>query len=108
MIKEHGKYILFLANTSQVHRESGDAHYHLLATYDWMYCWADNIYGPYSTAKPAVPHAGDTCAFKDKDGQWHNTLFGNGGTAPINCRFGILLIDIRWDGQEIIVEQKNP
>ena len=107
LIKAHGKYILLLANTGKIHRQGQTASHDQFGTYDWMYCWADNIYGPYSTAKVAVPHAGETNPFLGKDGRWYNAIFGSDSTAPFYGKFNIFPLDIRWNNGEIAIEPEK-
>lgn len=108
MVKAHGKYILFLSDRSTVNRRAGTAAYHKFDTYDWMYCWSDSVYGPYSTARCALPHGGCTSTFKSKDGRWHNAFFGSDPTAPFSNHFNVLPINIRRENGEIIISQARP
>jgi beta-xylosidase len=101
MIKAHGKYILFTSETSGVAGFASTG----LGSYDWNYCWADNVYGPYSKPRIAVPHGGCSSTFKGKDGRWYNTVFGSDGSAPFQCRLAVVPLDIRWENGEIAIEQ---
>jgi beta-xylosidase len=68
-------------------------------TYDCMAASADTIYGPYGDAYLAIPHAGHNVLFKDVQGQWWSTFFGNDPQAPFLERPAILPIHINAAGQ---------
>ena len=63
-------------------------------TYDCMAATSENIYGPYSDRYLAIPHAGHNTLFKDKDGHWWATFFGNDPFAPWRERPGLLPIHL--------------
>jgi len=46
-------------------------------SYDVVIATADNIYGPYSKRYTSVIGAGHNNFFRDKDGNWWATMFGN-------------------------------
>jgi hypothetical protein len=50
-------------------------------TYDLMYAVADDLYGPYTPRRLAVPHGGNGTMFIDNDGRLMSTFFGNDRTA---------------------------
>lgn len=104
LIKAHGKYILFLTQISETVLTEVPQKYRR-NTYDIMYCWADNINGPYSTAKLAVPHAGENGVFQAKDGRWYCTYFGQDATAPFNLQFALVPLEILWENNEILIQQ---
>jgi hypothetical protein len=107
MIKAHGKYILFLATRSQINQTEAFGQFRD-NTYDLMYCWSDSIYGPYSTARLAVPHAGQCNPFKGKDGRWYSTVFGSDATSPFMFQFGLVPLDVLWEKDQIIVRPAAP
>lgn len=77
-----------------------DGRYHLLcADFDeeMYHCYSassDSIYGPYGDRYLAIPHAGHNMLFKDSDGQWWSTFFGNDPLAPFRERPAILPIKL--------------
>lgn len=54
-------------------KEIGEARY----SYDVVIATADNVYGPYSKRYTSVIGAGHNNFFKDKQGNWWATMFGN-------------------------------
>lgn len=54
-------------------KEIGEARY----SYDVVIATADNIYGPYSKRYTSIIGAGHNNFFKDKQGNWWATMFGN-------------------------------
>lgn len=54
-------------------KEIGEARY----SYDVVIATADNVYGPYSQRYTSVIGAGHNNFFKDKQGNWWSTMFGN-------------------------------
>ena len=67
--------------------------------YHCMIAQADSIYGPYGPRYLAVPHGGHNMLFKDKEGQWWATFFGNDAHSPFRERPGMLRIDFDAAGQ---------
>lgn len=63
-------------------------------TYDMMYGTSRSLLGPYSQRRMGAPHGGHGTAFKDKDGRYWYTMFGNDPTAPWRMKFGLVPIDI--------------
>jgi beta-xylosidase len=53
---------------------------------------SDNIYGPYGDRYLAIPHAGHNTFFKDVDGNWWSTFFGNDKNAPFKERPALLRV----------------
>ena len=70
-------------------------------TYDCMIASADRLEGPYGDRYKALPHAGHNTLFKDKQGKWWATFFGNDDEAPWKERAG--LIPIKLDGSGRVV-----
>jgi hypothetical protein len=56
---------------------------------------ADSIYGPYSARYVSVPHGGHNNFFKDRDGKWWSTFFGNDLQAPFKEQPGV--VPMRFD-----------
>ncbi len=86
LTKIDGKYILFGAEWNGPLRLEG--------TYDMMYGVSDNILGPYTSAKVAVPHAGHGTVFQDKNKKWWTTMFGNDSSSPWRMHFGLIELEI--------------
>ncbi|EMD82201.1 putative secreted xylosidase [Pacificimonas flava] len=63
-------------------------------TYDMMYGTSTSLFGPYSQRRLGAPHGGHGTAFRDRDGQFWYTMFGNDPTAPWRMHFGLVPIDI--------------
>ena len=63
-------------------------------TYDCMAASSEKLFGPYGERYPAVPGGGHNMLFKDKQGKWWSTFFGNDDKTPFKERAAILRIDI--------------
>jgi len=68
-------------------------------TYDCMAASSDKIYGPYGDRYLAVPGGGHNVLFKDGQGNWWSTYFGNDDKAPFRERPAILRIVIDKDNR---------
>jgi beta-xylosidase len=90
LAKIDGRYHLICAEFNQREKHS---------TYDCMAASADSIYGPYGDAYLAIPHAGHNMLFKDAQGRWWSTFFGNDPKAPFRERPAILPIHINAAGR---------
>lgn len=86
LIKVNGTYFLTGAEWNGPLRTHG--------TYDMMYGTAKSLFGPYSQRRMGAPHGGHGTAFRDKDGRFWYTMFGNDPTAPWRMKFGLVPIDI--------------
>lgn len=96
IVKYKGKYILGAAEWNGDKRVDG--------TYDLMYAVADDLYGPYTPRRMAVPHGGHGTMFIDRDGRLMSTFFGNDRTAPFRTRVGIVLLGAEEDGEGLCIE----
>ena len=67
--------------------------------YHCMVASADSLAGPWSDRTLAIPHGGHNMFFKDKDGQWWSTFFGNDKNAPFIEKPGILRVEFDKAGQ---------
>ena len=67
--------------------------------YDCMSASADSIYGPYGNTYLAIPHGGHNTLFKDAQGNWWSTFFGNDPQAPFRERPAILPIHVDANGK---------
>jgi xylan 1,4-beta-xylosidase len=59
---------------------------------------ADKIYGPYGDRYLAIPHGGHNVVFKDFNGQWWSTFFGNSNRAPFREKPGLLRVEFDEHG----------
>jgi arylsulfatase A-like enzyme/beta-xylosidase len=66
-------------------------------TYDMMYGTSTSLFGPYTKRKLGAPHAGHGTPFRDKEGRYWTTLFGNDVTAPWRRHFGLAPLEIGDD-----------
>ena len=64
-----------------------------------MAATADTVYGPYGDRYLAVPHGGHNMLFKDCQGQWWSTFFGNDPQAPFRERPAMLRIEADTGGR---------
>jgi hypothetical protein len=60
---------------------------------------ADSIYGPYSDRYLAVPSGGHNMVFKDAQGNWWSTYFGNDEMALFREKPAILPIRLDKTGR---------
>jgi xylan 1,4-beta-xylosidase len=91
LTKIDGRYRLICADFNK-HDQGPD-------TYDCMAADAGKIYGPYGDRYLAIPHGGHNMLFKDRQGEWWSTIFGNGPEAPFRERPGILRIEFDAKGR---------
>lgn len=69
-------------------------------TYDMMFGTSRSIWGPYSKRQVGMPHAGHGTLFKDREGHWWTTMFGNDVTAPFRKELGLVPLDINVHGPQ--------
>ena len=68
MVKIGGKYVFFTCNC--------------IGGYDYQYFVADDIWGPYSRPRVAVPHGGHSFVFEGKEGNWHSLQWASLNMVP--------------------------
>ena len=90
LFKANGRYYLSCA---EFNKRDGTR------TYDCMIASADSLDGPWSDAYLAIPHAGHNMFFKDKQGKWWATYFGNDSLAAFRERPAILPVDFDATGK---------
>ena len=66
--------------------------------YHCMTAESVTLRGPYSARYVSVPYAGHNTFFRDGEGQWWSTMFGNDPQAPIQKQPGILKVDFDPQG----------
>ena len=86
LFKMQGRYFLSCA-------EFIDNQYHC------MIAGADKLEGPYGDRYLALPHAGHNMFFRDAQGAWWSTFFGNDDRAPFKERPAILRIELSSSGR---------
>jgi xylan 1,4-beta-xylosidase len=86
LFKANGRYYMAAAEF-----ENGD--------YNCYIASADNVRGPYGDRYLAIPHGGHNSFFKDKDGDWWCTFFGNDPHAPFRERPAVMRIMFSSDGR---------
>lgn len=72
--------------------------------YSSMVAVADNVYGPYRLRHEAVPCSGGTGYFRDHQGNWWCTFFGNDAQAPFREMPAMIRVDFTADGHIIPAE----
>ena len=94
LFKANGKYYIGAASTVAGRYSSVDA-------------VADKITGPYRNWEEAVPCGAGGNFFRDKDGNWWCTYFGNDDQSPWREKPGI--VKIEFDAQGLIhIAKKQP
>lgn len=66
--------------------------------YHCMTAESDTLRGPYRRRYVSVPYGGHNNFFRDHEGRWWATLFGNDKAAPFHERPGIVRIEFDRDG----------
>ena len=92
LTKMNGRYTLVCAEFNQ--RDG-------VSTYDCMAASADSLYGPYGDRYLALATAGHNMLFRDKQGQWWATYFGNDAQSPWRERPGVLPIQLDASGRVV-------
>lgn len=85
IFKRNGVYYLGAADTYE-------------GRYSSMIAVSDNIYGPYKMRHEAVPCGGGTGIFKDKEGNWWCSCFGNDSQMFFREKVGFIKIDFTKQG----------
>ncbi|MBC8052661.1 MAG: family 43 glycosylhydrolase [Sphingobacteriaceae bacterium] len=67
---------------------------------------SDNIFGPYKMRHESVPCAGGTNFFKDKQGKWWSSYFGNDSQSPWREKPGLVRVDFTQDGKVIVAKDQ--
>lgn len=77
-------------------------------TYDMMYAVSKSLTGPYSRRRVGVPHGGHSTLFQDGSGRWFLAFFGNDRTAPFRAMPGVVPLDVRDTGADLIIRPAVP
>jgi beta-xylosidase len=94
LFKGNGIYYLGAADTYQ-------------GRYSTMLAMSRSIYGPYHGRHESVPTAGGTGFFKDKEGRWWTTYFGNDEQAAWREKPGVVRVEFAEDGK-VVVSKHQP
>lgn len=102
MFKRDGKYYLtgayFVGGIDRTTGRNG--------RYSSAVMIADNIYGPYRLWHEAVACGGGGNYFKDKEGRWWCTYFGNDEASPFREKPAMVQIDFNPDGTIKIADEQ--
>ena len=90
LFKANGRYYLSCA---EFVGDGPDRRYHC------MVASSDFLLGPYGPRYVAVTGGGHNSFFKDKDGQWWSTFFGNDTSAPFRERAALLRVEFSPNGR---------
>jgi len=93
LFKRDGRYYLTAADTYE-------------GRYSSMVAMSDNVYGPYDHRHEAVPCGGGTDYFKDKQGNWWCSFFGNDNQAPFREKPAIVKVEFAPDGQLSVAKEQ--
>jgi beta-xylosidase len=86
LFKTNGRYYLTCADF-------------VLGEYNTYIATATSLNGPWSERYLAVPHAGHANFFRDKQGRWWSTFFGNDRHSPFSAKPGIVPMTIDSKGR---------
>ena len=86
LFKRDGKYYLTAADTYE-------------GRYSSMAALSDKIYGPYRWRHEAVPSGGGGNYFRDKQGNWWDSFFGNDDQAPFREKPAMVPVEFDKDGK---------
>lgn len=93
VFKANGKYYATGAEFVANPEDNSSEDYHCYAAV------GDSIRGPFGRKFLAIPHAGHNSFFKDMQGDWWATFFGNDPRAPFQTRPGALKIEFLPNGE---------
>lgn len=74
--------------------------------YSSVVAMATNIFGPYKNWEEAVPCGGGGDYFKDKQGNWWCTYFGNDSQSPFREKPAIVKVDFTAAGKIVVAKQQ--
>lgn len=86
LFKRNGKYYLGAADNYETR-------------YSTCLAVSDNLYGPYVMRHESVPSAGGTGFFKDKNGDWWSSYFGNDSQVHFREKVGFIKVDFKPSGR---------
>lgn len=94
IFKHNGKYYLGAADTYE-------------GRYSTCLAISDNIYGPYTRRHESIPCAGGTGFFRDRNGQWWCSYFGNDSQSHFREKIGFVAVDFSTSGR-VIPARRQP
>lgn len=93
LFKRNGKYYLGAADDYE-------------GRYSTCLAISDNIYGPYKMRHEGVPCGGGTGYFKDKEGNWWCSYFGNDTQSHFREKVGFVRADFAPDGRAYVAKEQ--
>ena len=66
--------------------------------YHCMAASSEKLMGPYGDRRVTLPHGGHNMFFRDKEGKWWGTFFGNDRNSPFRERPGMIRVEFGLDG----------
>ena len=93
LFKRNGKYYLGAADEYE-------------GRYSTCLAISDNIYGPYRMRHEGVPCGGGTGFFKDKEGNWWCSYFGNDSQSHFREKVGFVRADFAPDGRVYVAKEQ--
>lgn len=64
--------------------------------YSFVFAVSENLHGPYRMKHEAAPCAGGGNVFRDREGRWWSTFFGNDEQSHFREKPGLIRVDFRW------------
>ena len=93
LFKRNGKYYLGAAENYE-------------GRYSTCLSTSDNIYGPYQSRHESIPCGGGTGFFKDKEGNWWCSYFGNDSQSHFREKVGFVRADFDKDGKVFVAKDQ--
>ncbi|MDP3406210.1 MAG: family 43 glycosylhydrolase [Brevundimonas sp.] len=75
--------------------------------YSFVFAVSETLHGPYRMRHEAAPCAGGGNVFRDRDGLWWSTFFGNDEQSHFREKPGLLRVDFDGDGR-IVTSPDQP
>lgn len=75
--------------------------------YSFVFAVSEHLHGPYRMRHEAAPCAGGGNVFRDRDGLWWSTFFGNDEQSHFREKPGLIRIDFDSDGR-IVTAKDQP
>ena len=75
--------------------------------YSFVFSVSENLHGPYRMKHEAAPCAGGGNVFRDREGRWWSTFFGNDEQSHFREKPGLIRVDFDGEGR-IVVAADQP